>query len=86
MRDVVPDLTETLRAYVGQRLLSGRAVAADEDLLLSGLLDSLAVMSLVAEAERVAGVLIPPEDVTIENFTSVASLAAYLAGRAQGSP
>lgn len=68
-----------VQTFVETSLLRGRRVARDEDLLLSGLLDSLAVMSLVAEVERVSGQPVPPADVTIENFATLEAIGAYLA-------
>ena len=56
-------------------------LAADEDLLGGGLLDSIGVMSLVFFIEREFGVQVPPEDVTIENFQTLERIAAYVARR-----
>lgn len=67
-----------LQDFVRDNLLNGRAVAEDEDLLLSGLLDSLGVMALVTFIEEQRGAVIPPEDVTLENFTSIATIVSYL--------
>lgn len=64
--------------FISSRLLHGRQISADEDLLLSGLLDSLGVMTLVSHLESLRGHAIPPQDVTIENFTSVATITTYL--------
>lgn len=69
--------------FVSTELLSGRTVAEDDDLLLSGLVDSIGVMRLVAFLEEAAGIRIPPEDVTIEHFMSVAAIARYCASRGQ---
>ncbi len=66
--------------FISTRLLNGRQVSADEDLLLTGLLDSLGVMTLVMHLEALRGQTIPPQDVTIENFSSVAAIATYLKG------
>lgn len=73
--------------YIGGQLLSGRVrggVSEDEDLLGSGLLDSLGIMQLVWFIEEELGVAVPPEDVTIENFQSVAKIGDYLEGRLAG--
>jgi len=42
----------------------------DDDLLTSGLVDSLGMMSLVAFIEEQFGVAVPPEDVTLETFST----------------
>lgn len=75
------EIMQRLRPYIEGNLLGGRAIADDEDLLLSGLLDSLAVMSLVAFIEKSFDLKIPFEDVLIENFESLSAIAAYLQGR-----
>ena len=72
----------TLMNYIVEELLSGRRreeIDENHDLLLSGTLDSLGAMQLVFFIEQEFGLEVPPEDVTIENFRSVASIAEYLA-------
>lgn len=72
-------MREEICRYIGEELLSGRAeVAPDEALLTSGLLDSLAVIQVVAFIREEYGVSIPPQDVTLENFETVARIEAYL--------
>jgi len=76
--------SEVLARYIENEILNGRAVASvseDDDLLASGLVDSLGVMSLILFIEREMGVDVPPEDVTIENFMSISTIEAYLARR-----
>ena len=51
---------------------------ADDDLLGSGLLDSLGVMRLIRFVEQRFAVTVPPIDVTIENFMTVGTIATYL--------
>jgi acyl carrier protein len=65
--------------FISSTLLDGRPVAAADDLLLSGILDSLGVMSLVAFLENEGGISIPAQDLTLENFTSVDAISSYLA-------
>jgi acyl carrier protein len=69
--------------FIARDLLNqaGRAIADDEDLLGSGLLDSLSVMSVVQFIEHEGQIEVPAEDVTIENFFSLAAMEAYLARR-----
>ena len=71
--------------YIAGQLLSGRLereLTVDEDLLGSGLLESLGVMRLVQFLEQSFPVTVDPADVTIENFQSVATILAYLVRRA----
>ena len=71
-----------LRGYISGSLLGNREIADDENLLLSGLPDSLAVMSLVTFTEQEFGLKIPFEDVVIENFETIEAIAGYLETRA----
>ena len=50
----------------------------DEDLLSAGILDSLAILQLVAYIEDQFGIKVPDEDVVFENFQSINALVAYL--------
>ena len=69
-----------LRQFIQQDLLMGRAptLADDEELLLSGLVDSLGAVRLITFIETDLGVKIPAEDVIIENFQMIDAMAAYL--------
>ncbi|MEM7033542.1 MAG: acyl carrier protein [Chloroflexota bacterium] len=50
----------------------------DDDLLTTGLIDSLGIMRLVTFIEETFEKKIPYEDITIENFRSVKTMANYL--------
>lgn len=72
-----------LTDYITRELLSDRTatIAPDDELLLTGLIDSIGVMSLLTFIETELGVRVPPQDVTIEHFASVRAMSDYLAGR-----
>jgi acyl carrier protein len=74
---------EQLARYIATDLLnqSNLVIGEDEDLLVSGLLDSLSVMSLIHFIEQDLGIDVPAEDVTIENFVSLRAIDAYLVRR-----
>ena len=71
---------EAIRAFIQTRLLDGYEVAMDEDLVLTGLIDSLGVMALVAHLEKLRAAAIPAQDVTLENFRTINDMVAYLNG------
>jgi len=50
----------------------------NEDLLSAGILDSLAILQLVAFIEDQFGFKVPDEDVVFENFQSINALNTYL--------
>jgi len=55
------------------------AVGAGDSLLESGVIDSLAVVQLVAFIERTYGVKIEEDDLLPENFDSLSAIAAFVA-------
>ena len=79
------DLSEKLSRYIATDLLNRNdlTIGVDDDLLGSGLLDSLSVMAVVSFIEQETNISVPPEDVLIENFSSIASIDAYLEKRLQ---
>ena len=69
-----------LMRYIKDELLRGRMndLQADDDLLSSGVINSLGILQLVSFVEDRMGIEIPDEDVVYENFHSVDALADYL--------
>lgn len=67
--------------FIATELLSlpDRIIGPDDDLLTSGLVDSMGIMALVFFLEQRFDVQIPPGDVTIENFGNLRSIDRYLA-------
>ncbi len=74
---------EDLTLFISSQILSHEdtAPSPDDDLLLTGLVDSIGIMSLVMHIETELGIPVPPEDVTIENFVSIRAIDAYLSSR-----
>ncbi len=86
MHDMQPKTTHSaLRSYIQDSLLGGKIVTDQQELLLSGMIDSLGVMSLVAFLEQEFGISIPFEDVTLENFGTIETIADYVTSRQAGS-
>lgn len=72
-------IKEELCAYISNELLDDdEPVAADENLLADGMVDSMGMLRLVAYIDDSWNVSVPPEDFTIENFRTVATIVAYL--------
>ena len=75
---------EALAQFITQELLNGHEdieLKADDNLLTTGLLDSLGVMQLINFIEEAFDVSVAPEDVTIENFRTINVLADYVSQR-----
>ena len=67
--------------YIQENLLNGKGeieLSPGDDLLGSGLLDSMAVMRLVGFLEDTFNIKIPPEDIVIENFMDVKAITKYV--------
>ncbi|MEM9014149.1 MAG: acyl carrier protein [Pseudomonadota bacterium] len=74
-------MRDDVRALVIEKMLDGKDVPDGEDLLISGLIDSLGVMRLVRLLEARFSITIPAEDVIFEHFASIDDLAAYVERR-----
>lgn len=74
------DREAALMEFVGEELLRGRKsdLSPDEDLLSTGIIDSLGILRLVSFIEERFGIQVPDEDVVYENFSSVKALVDYL--------
>lgn len=76
-------IQSTLRQFIVNDLLLGQVaeIKDDDDLLLSGLVDSLGVVRLIAFIESELQLTVPPEDVVLENFQTLTAITAYLHSR-----
>ena len=75
-------MQNTLLKYVNQQLSNleegDEPINSQDDLLGSGILDSLGMMKFILFIENEFGVKVPPEDMTIENFMNIGTLCAYI--------
>lgn len=60
------------------RKLNLEAPSIDADLVGTGLLDSLALVELLALLEETFGVSISTDDLELENFRSIATIAEFV--------
>ena len=76
-------MKDQLLVYVQQNLLSNSdfPLRTDDDLLGSGLVDSLGMMQLVAFIEENFELQVPAEDMTIEYFVNIDAICTYLESR-----
>ncbi|SEN81161.1 Acyl carrier protein [Gemmobacter aquatilis] len=68
---------DTLIAYLRNDLNLEDDIAPETELFSSGLLDSVAMMTIIAFVEEQAGIEVRPADVTLENFDTVQAIVAY---------
>jgi D-alanine--poly(phosphoribitol) ligase subunit 2 len=72
--DVIAQLTGLVRDQLGVDVPS-----SDTDLVAAGLLDSLALVTLIVGIEDTFGCRLPLDDFDIDRFRSVDAMAAFLA-------
>lgn len=72
--------TDAIRSFIKVEILNDPniEIEADQDLLLSEILNSLSVTLLITHLEKTCNVEIPPEDVTLDNFGTLDRIAAYV--------
>lgn len=77
---------DTVREFITSELLTspGLSLGDSDELLLSGVVDSLGAMRLVAHLETTYGMKVPAEDVLLEHFETIDAVAAYLNRRGIG--
>lgn len=74
-------IEEKLRVYIVQAQLPGEdpdILQLDDDLIDSGILDSMGIMQLVTHLEKEYDIQIPSEEIEPDNFQTVKSLALYV--------
>lgn len=74
-------LEQQLCKYIVSAHLPGEDpenVGFDDNLIDSGILDSMAIMQLVGHLEKEYGITIPTEDIDPRNFATVSTLAGMV--------
>ena len=77
MTGAAPELRERVASLV-RGVLSIERPPHDLDLIEAGLLDSLALVSLIAEVEQDFGFELPLDDFEVDDFRSVERIAAFV--------
>jgi len=75
---------DAIRQYICTSLLSDNTTSIEdnEDLLISGMLDSIGVMKLAGHLESECDITIPAQDIVLENFSTLTQIHSYLTDRA----
>ena len=71
-------MRQAIREFIETELLSGTTLQEDQELLISGLVDSLGVMKLVAFIDKELGIRVPHADIKLRNFATIDAIATYL--------
>ncbi len=78
-------MEQQLKQYIESTILNHtQTVGVEDELLISGLLDSMSVMRVVSFIQSEFNISVPPEDITIEHFSSIETLSQYLQSRDSG--
>ena len=72
-----------VRAFIVERFpaVAARRLTDDDSLLDAGVIDSLGVLDLATFIERELGVQLADDELTAENFESIAALSRFLAAK-----
>ncbi len=77
-------MQEVLIEYIEDQLLSGKSdlkVDPSDDLMGSGLIDSMGMMRFIRFIEEKFEISVPPQDLVLENFMTVDDITNYLTRR-----
>lgn len=79
-------IEDAVLAFVHDELLfdTDDEVGLNDELLLEGIIDSLGAIRLVGFIESTWALNVPPQDVTVDNFGSIAQIASYVRRRGGG--
>ena len=72
-------MKDKIKAYITSSLIDSEVeLKYDDDILNTGLVDSIGVIKLITFIEEEFGLKVPPEEMVIENFISVAAIERFL--------
>ena len=74
-------MNETIINFIIQEMHGGAEdldIMPEDDLLGSGLVESMGMMRLVQFIEETYDLKVPPQDMTIENFMTVEAMVNYI--------
>lgn len=72
---------KSLATFLTEALNVEGPLEADTELFSSGLLDSVAMVNLIAHIEDMGRIEVRASDVTLDNFDSIARILAYVAAQ-----
>ncbi|MEO0789954.1 MAG: acyl carrier protein [Bacteroidota bacterium] len=77
-------MEEKIRLILSEELQIVDELDSTENLLASGVLGSLQMMRLIGYLEEETGWKVPPQDMIIDHFISISSMASYFDGKTVG--
>lgn len=70
------DTVKTVRGYFEQ--FYKQPLAENDNLFVSGALDSMGIVSLIAYIEEHLGVMVDPDDINEENFSTIKNIVSLV--------
>jgi len=76
-------MNEEIRTYLAEHGIAGNAAPPDDhqSLLEAGVIDSVVMLDLIAFLEQRYQIVVEEDDMTPENFDSIAAISEYLGGK-----
>lgn len=80
-------MNQSIVTFIEREFLpaADRLLSEDEELLTSGIINSLGLMKLISFIENQFDIRIPFEDITLEHFNSIEVINAYVSTRVGAS-
>lgn len=75
------DVKDRLRTYIAEEVLFGEGTVSDDQDLLAGVLDSLALLQFVEHIEAEFGFDVDDADMVPDNFRTLNAVESYLSSR-----
>ena len=73
-------LGEKIQDFLESTLLIG-AIERDTNLIDSGIVDSMQILELSAFIEETCDIILDPDDMQVENFTSIDTIVAFVSNK-----
>ena len=74
-------MKKRIREFIATELIdngNSSELTFENDLLETGLIDSMGIVRLISFIEGEFGLKVPPEDMVVENFQSIEKIEEYL--------
>ena len=78
-------MTDAIRQFLHDELPHVESFDDDDDLLAPGMLDSLAIIRLVAALEDAEGISVGQAEIEPDNLRSLTAIAAFVTRKKQGA-
>ncbi len=72
------DIREAIKDYIVKEFKPGIALSNDSQLIHQGIIDSLAIFTLIGFIDEQFGVKIDPEDIRLENFETINAIRDFV--------